>query len=166
MNKRSLKIGLSAVVLLAVVSGCVTQRRCLDKFPPAAADTIIVESVTYRDTTITVTLPADTIRDSVMIYVDVPAQDIPPASVTVRNDYAQATARIEHNQLKVDLILNERRLEILIDSAAELRTKTVTITETVIQKERYVPAFYKATLFISIILILLFLAGIYISLRR
>lgn len=167
LGARSFECVLFALAVASVLSGCVTQRRCLAKFPAQPADTVIKEVVTYRDTTVYLTLPADTVTDSVYIEVPCPALDN-YTSDTVRVDkkLASAAAWIERRNLKLQLAMKDAVLEFTIDSIAATRTKTVTITETKIVKEKYVPAFYRASLFVNLILILLFIIGVFLSLRR
>jgi hypothetical protein len=128
---------------------------------------VVTEIVTYRDTTVYLTLPADTVTDSVYIEVPCPALD-DYVSDTVRVDkkLASASAWIERRKLKLQLAMKDAVLEFTIDSIAATRTKTVTITEMKIVKEKFVPPFYRASLFVNIILILFFLVGIFLSLRR
>jgi hypothetical protein len=164
---RSLKIALFAFVWLAAFTSCATAKRCAKKFPPPPADTITTVLTQWRDTTIYVTLPADTLRDS--IFIDLPC---PPAEhytsgvVSVENDMAAAKAWVENKRLQLQLELKHRRLEIYIDSVAATRTKTVTITKTEVVKQKYVPVFYKASVFVNGLLVALFIIGIYLSLRR
>jgi len=164
---RSFKCGLFALIVASILSGCVTQRRCLEKYPPLPADTVIKEIVTYRDTTVYIALPADTLTDSVFIQVPCPGlDDYVSDTVRAEQKLASAAAWIEHRKLKVELAMKEAVLEFTIDSIAATRTKTITITETVYVDKKVVPPFYRASLFVNIILILLFIIGIILSLRR
>ena len=164
---RSFKCVLLVLIVASVLSGCVTQRRCLQKYPAQPADTVIKEIVTYRDTTVYLTLPADTVTDSIFITIPCPALD-DYVSDTVRVDkkLASASAWIERRKLKLQLAMKDAVLEFTIDSIAATRTKTITITETQYVKEKFVPPFYRASLFVNLILILLFIVGIFLSLRR
>lgn len=54
MSRLTLKYGIIAAIIL--LSGCVTQRRCVEKFP-------LQDSITYRDTIYYVTLKTDTVRE-------------------------------------------------------------------------------------------------------
>lgn len=48
------------LLILLVLSSCITERKCYDKFPPkTTVDTVVVDSIAYRDTLIFV--PGDTI---------------------------------------------------------------------------------------------------------
>ena len=160
------KSALIALTWLAILTGCATQRRCLQKFPPPPADTVTQETVTYRDTTLYVMLPADTVRDSIPVMLPCPQPELSTSRVSVRNRYANAQTWIANGKLHIDLQMNSASLAITIDSLAATKTKTVTITKTVIVKEKYVPPFYRAMLFVSIFLAVLFVLIIVISLRR
>jgi hypothetical protein len=162
----SFKCGLFALIVASILSGCVTQRRCAEKFPAQPADTVIKEIVTYRDTTVYIALPADTITDSIFIAQPCPGfDDYSSDTVRVDKKLASASAWITHRKLKIELAMKEAILEFTIDSIASTRTQTITITETEYVKQRYVPPIYIASLFVNIVLILLFILGIFLSLR-
>jgi hypothetical protein len=168
LNKASsFKCALFVAVLVSLTSSCVTQRRCMQKYPPIPVTADTVEIVAYRDTIIYVTLPADTITDSVTVVMPCPEADgFKSDTVRVSNDLANAKAWISENYLRVQLRINEKTLALKIDSAVRASTKTITIVKNVVVEKRVVPVFYRATLFVSIILILLFVVIIWIALRR
>lgn len=164
---RTLKIVLLACVCVAAFTSCATQRRCMAKFPPQPADTVTTELVAYRDTIVYAYLPADTVTDSVKVVLPCPDADgfvSDTAKVTSR--YAGAKAWIADEKLRVRLEVYKSVFAFTLDSAIRASTKTVTVTKTVVVKVRHVPAFYKASLFVNILLVLLFVIGIWLSLRR
>jgi hypothetical protein len=164
---RSFKCALSALIWLAVLSSCVTQRRCLEKFPPLPPDTLTVCTTTYRDTTVYVPMPADTVRDSIPVQLPCPqAANYKSDAVRAVGKYATAAAWLESGQLKIHMTMNDVKLQLTIDSAIKANTKTVTITKSQVLEKRFVPPFYRATLFVSIFLVLLVLGLFFILLRR
>jgi len=164
---RSLKIALFACVWLACLSSCATAKRCAKKYPPLPADTVIVVKTEWHDTTIYLTTPADTLRDTVEITLPCPEADQYVSQIArVENELASAKAWIENKRLRLELQIKERQLAIHIDSVAELRKEIVTVTTTKIVKEKFVPPFYRASLFVNIALMGLFIIGIFLSLRR
>jgi hypothetical protein len=167
---RYVKAAVCLAVWLAILPSCATQKRCMEKWPPMAADTVFKQVVSYRDTIIYITLPADTVADSLAILLNLPEpvtmEGYISDTVNVIDKFASASAWVVNKKLKIQLRLNKTTLAFAIDSAATLKEKTVTITKTVIQEKKYIPVFYQACLFVSIILILLFIIGIYLSSRR
>lgn len=96
---------------------CVTQRKCLNKFPPVVEikDSIVYkEKIIIRDTIVTIKLPADTIQTEVQIPV---IRVLAP--VTVESKYAKATASIDFVKEKIRLVLIQKdtEIQIRIDSA-------------------------------------------------
>jgi PBP1b-binding outer membrane lipoprotein LpoB len=160
----------AAWVLL--LSSCVTERRVNEYLQkhPQPADTIFKQVISYRDTVIYITLPADTVTDSLAILLNLPepvtTEGYVSDTVNVEDKFASASAWVVKNKLKIQLRLNKTTLAFAIDSAATVNTKTVTITKNVTVEKRVVPPFYKATLFVSIALFLLFVIGIFLYSRR
>jgi UDP-N-acetylglucosamine enolpyruvyl transferase len=165
---RWLNLALRVAVVGILLTSCATQKRCFEKYPPVAADTVITEKKVYRDTTFYVTTPADTVRDSIQIVIPCGEEQGNYASDTLRKGtkFMEAKAWIKGKKLFMQVEIKSQQLALFVDSIAVANTKTVTITKTVIQEKRVVPPFYKACLFVSIALLLLFALGIYLSSRR
>jgi hypothetical protein len=151
-----------------ILASCATQKRCMERWPPVPVDTVTVENTVYRDTTFYVTTPADTIRDSIQVVIPCGETQQTFASDTMRteNKFARAAVWIVGTKLRMRLEIKSQQLSLFVDSVAVANTKTVTITKTVTLEKRVVPPFYKATLFVSIALLLLFALGIFLSSRR
>ena len=164
---RTLKFALFALTLLALLPSCVTQRKCLLKFPPPPADTVTFTDTQWRDTIIYRTLPADTIRDSVEVVLPCP---VPPTfkSDTVRavRPLASAAAWLHGNKLQLRLTLNETTLAFKLDSAIKASAKTTVVTQQIIVEKKVIPPFYRASLFVNLFLIVFVAAIFYIALRR
>lgn len=132
---------LLAIVLFAVTS-CDPCRRVAKYCPPEVEirDSIVHKTETvYRDTTVTVKIPGDTVVDSVEVEIPCPADidvdaDIPPSpgvypnKLTVEGHLASAHSWIKQNRLFLEL--NEK------DTLIEVRLKNV-IREKEHWKERY-----------------------------
>jgi len=88
------------IAIIAVLSGCATQRRCFEKFPPQVItkDSIIQKDTTiYRDTTITI--PGDT----VIIEDSIPCPGVNIfRSLGSKNGRTTASVSIKDNRLRVD----------------------------------------------------------------
>lgn len=167
---RSFKGIVFLLLWLLILPSCMTQRRVMNYLAahPLPYDTVTVETIVYKDTTFYVPVPADTVIDSIKIVL--PCPDVP---VTYKSDtarvvgkYATAKAWIVRDRLTVKLTMNEAYIAFKVDSLAVIKSKTITITDTVTVREKYVPPFYKATLFISIIFLVIFLFIIFIALRK
>jgi hypothetical protein len=159
-----------AFVSVAFFQSCATQRRCLEKFPPTTT-VEIRDSIAFRDTTIFVPIPADTVRDSIPIVSPCPdGQPIRPEyktkPVTVKNRWSTATAWIERGHLKIDLMTNDTTLAFVIDSAVSERVKQITINQQFVKPKKYIPNIYKFALVGLIIVIILVIAKIALNLRR
>lgn len=167
--RRSFKSALLLLLWVMLLSSCVTQRRVMNYLAehPLPADTIVVNEIQYVDTTLFVTLPAEVIHDSIPIIIPCPeAETFVSDTVKTELKFAKASAWVSDRQLKIRLEMIETRLEFHIDSLASVRSKTITVTKTVTEKEKFVPPFYKASLFVNIFFAVLFVMVIYISLRR
>jgi hypothetical protein len=145
------------IFILLLLSGCVTQKRCFDKFPP---DTITVthDTTIFKDTTVYIHLQGDTIFDSVAIPVKVPVY-LPYTPVEARTSLAYARAWVERRTLKIRLIQLDSIYEFKLDSAIRANKKVVIKTKIV---EKPVPPnpFWRNGFFIVggiLILLLVFL---------
>lgn len=136
-----------------------TQKRCLDKFPPVN-DTIIIEvsrdSIVYKDTTLIVTLPPVTIHDS----ITVPCPEVPgyiPDTVRAETEYAIAKAWLDPPVLMLRLDQKRSILEFKLDSALKesyyWKEKYQTEKQTIIKEVRHIPKVYKVAMVFSLIVI-------------
>ena len=147
------------ILFLALISlfaaSCVTQRRCYTKFPPAR-DTIkivtIRDSIIYRDTTIYIELPGETVIDSIFI----PCPEVPgyvPKKVYAETELARASAWWSFPVIKLELIQKDttiaRRLENALKDAYHWQSEYQKITVTP-QPVKYIPKIYKQALSICI----------------
>ena len=132
------------LVLAAAVClcGCVTQKRCLDKFPPDTITKIETKTVIeYRDTTVFVHLPGDS------VFVNVPIPIIEPLNIpklTARLPLARSSAWVDDGLLNLGLWLDSTTYKFKLDSAMSTVTDTVIIHNTdIIQIPAPVPKRYK-----------------------
>lgn len=128
------KVQVTIFLLILLLSSCVTQNRCLKKYPPPLPDTNVEirEIIKYRDTTIYVFLPADTIRttDTIMIGTN-GLINYPLHRLDV--DYAYSTVQIKNSKLEHKLYQKESVIKQVINNAVKELSKT----EVVIIKEPY-----------------------------
>lgn len=148
--------------ILALFSSCVTQRRCVEKFPPITTiDT--VETILIVDTTIYVRLPADMVVDSILVEVE---PDYSSEVVSAKAEYGSARAWINDGKLRLQLTMNDTLIAYRIDSLALVNTKTITVEKERVLEVKKVPPFYKATLYIAILLFVLVLCLFFLALRK
>jgi hypothetical protein len=132
-------IGLLFVIIL--LSSCVTQQKCQDKFPPEliTVDSIIRTTETiYRDTTIFIYLPGDTIRDTVIVEVINGIANSRPS--IHETDLAWSMAQVVNGFLRHELIQKDSTLARVIENAiresATTTDKTKLITK--VEEKNYV----------------------------
>jgi hypothetical protein len=153
----SFKTAVCLLILTVFLAGCVTQKRCAEKFPPAR-DTIKIvqtrDSIVYhhRDTVITTYLPGERKHDSIFINTPVPIN-----SDTLRSDTPLATAEawIANSFLMLNLTQKDTtiltRLQLALKEAYHWRSEYEKITE-VPEPVKYVPKIYKYALWSLIFL--------------
>jgi hypothetical protein len=108
------------IVLLIILAGCVTQRRCIEKFPQ---DTVYHNSIVYRDTTVQVFIPGDTIRERVKDTI-----------VSVDTKYAHAEAGLTDSEIWLNLIQKTITIPVKFDSVIVTRIDTISIPVPVIKE--------------------------------
>jgi hypothetical protein len=171
-----------ALLIFITASGCATQKRCHEKWPPIITpiDTVTVvtyqDTIIYKDTTITVTLPADTIRDTVIVEIGMisdPAYI--PDSARAETELARATAWLQGDPPQVHLQLEQKQTDLFIrlDSAIQQRDRyrheLIQIKQTY-QVPVYKPtrwhAFTGAAFWVLSAIVILYLVLTFLVLRR
>jgi len=160
------------IIVLTLTASCVTQKRCNRRFP-VSPETIIKDSIVYKeriaykDTTIFVKLPSDTVykKDTITIvngYVYV-------APIYAESKMASAKAWIRQNKLNLMLADKDTTIEIKLKDALKTAEfwefKYKTEKQTIVVKEKYTPRFWKFTGWLGIILTLVLIAYIYLKIR-
>ena len=107
------------LVVLVSFASCVTQKRCLSKFPPQVVtvrhDSIIIkDSIVYKDRLVPYKIPGDTVWAEKPIPVPV-TLNVPP--IKLENTYARAEAWIENSKLKMKLEQKDQVIKFKLDSA-------------------------------------------------
>jgi hypothetical protein len=119
-------IAIFAILLLTV--GCVTSKRCSEKFPPTVISTVdTIHVIEYRDTIIEKYLPGDTVYSVEQIVVtDTVIKVLRP--VEAETELANAKAWIDNDLLRLRLIQKDSILRFKLDSAIRVSSDTITIT--------------------------------------
>jgi hypothetical protein len=108
-------------MLLLIASGwqsCATQKRCNKKYPPQVitSDSVITNTITiYRDTTIYVYLPGDTVRDTIEVVVKEGIANSRPS--IHETDLSWSKAQVVDGRLIHELIQKDSVLARVIDNA-------------------------------------------------
>ena len=133
------------IILALITTGCVTQQKCYEKFPP---DTITVfhDTTLYRDTILYREIKGDTMYMERIIYLtDTFRYHIQP--IYMQTTLCYAKAEITGERLKMRLVQRDSIFRFKLDSAI-LANRTV-IVRTKIVKEPVPPnPFWKNGFFI------------------
>lgn len=111
---------ITAGVLLLSLASCITQKRCLQKFPPqiVTKDSIVVKDsmvyVTFRDT-----IPGD----SVLLQDTIPCPDV-QYHKEVKSPSGRTTAKVDINKGKLTVDCKVDSLTRIIDSL-QVKIKTI-----------------------------------------
>ena len=125
--------------LALLLTGCVTQDRCLRKFPPEIKEVtkIVTETVTItRDTTIYVRLPAEVVVQTDTVLVDTETGLITSKLSRLETSLAWSTAQIRNSRLhhelqQVDTTIEHRLQDAIreVDRLEKELTEKVTTIE-------------------------------------
>jgi len=138
------------ILMVLIFSSCVTRKICLKKFP-VVADTVEVvhyrDSLVYRDTTIWVTIPGDTIihSDSVLIPCPPPPAQFIPDTALAESRFAIARAWWDHPFIRLTVADRDTTIELRLDSAIReaYHWKEMYQNVTIIKPENHIPAIYR-----------------------
>lgn len=147
------------ILTLILISSCITQKRCLTKYPPIA-DTVKItqarDSIILRDTTIYIKIPGESLTDSIMI----PCPEIInyiAETAFAETPLAKAWAWWQYPEVRLKLIQKdttiETRLEEAIREAYHWKSEYNKITK-VPDPVRYIPKLYQYSMMFSAVIIL------------
>jgi hypothetical protein len=110
------------IIFMLLLSGCVTQERCLKRFP-VEIDTVYSKDVVYRDTVIERIIPGDTVFKVKPVYESVMLDP-----VKARTELAEARAWVDGEDLSLSLVQFDSVMKFKIDSAITVSRDTIIIT--------------------------------------
>ena len=145
-------------VLVLTFTGCITQKKCYRKFPPTIDTVKIVfsrDSIVYKDTTLYLTIPGDTVWNTVEIPCPPPPPSYIPDTVIAETEYAHARAWLDHSFIMLVLIQKPTDLEWRLDSAIKEshHWKELYIKESAVIKT--IPLLYRIALWVLVGMILM-----------
>jgi len=160
----------AAISLLIILAGCSPANRLnriytkhpeLRPVSEITIDTVYYGTIIYRDTTIYINLPADTVyAEAEIIYLPGKPVTIQPSVLTAETDYSKAQAWIQRTRLRLQLTDKDTTLLIQLDSAvkqAEYWRQIYETDKTVIEVVK-VPEFYRIMTFVGIGMIVMVFA--------
>ena len=132
------------ILSIAVLSGCATQRRCARKFPPQIiTEKEVITEIVYRDTTILVHIPADTVYAEKVVF-KTPEGYQTDLSV-LHTTYAKSTAQVLKGVLLHELFQKDTEIERVIKNAIKEHSTHTTDTVTKIHEVPYVTPWHNFT---------------------
>jgi hypothetical protein len=162
-------------ILFYTLSGCVTQRRCTEKFPPQiSSDTFIKDSVRtetkYRDTTIYIPIPGKVVHDSIPIPIPCPeAKKIVSDTIRTETEFAIAKAWIEGDELHIELEQKDTSYKADIKNAIRERDYYKYLYEKSNTKQvqivKHVPLFWRIAGWIGISFVIGFCVFLYVKIK-
>jgi hypothetical protein len=161
-----MKIG-PAIILILLITACATQRRCLEKYPPIShTDTLYAElirdSLIYRDTLILITVPGDTIKDT--LYIKIKPGYFHSDTLTLETEFARASAFYQTPSIHMTLVQKEATFARKLDSVIRIEKHWKEMYTTITQHEttitNVVPKIYKAAAWLWILVFVMILGAI------
>lgn len=157
------------LAVLALLTGCVTQKRCNTKYP-LSVDSIYKyvtrDSIVIKDTTIYLYLPGEIVHDSVKIPCPDPGPAYIPKRVTAETSLARAEAWWQYPNIQLRLVQKDTTIEQRLAGALkeayywESEYNKITVKP---EPEKYIPGIYKVAFWMWIGVII---AGLgYVTLR-
>ena len=157
---------------LILLCSCVTEKVCQRKFP-IQADTVSVvvfhDSISYRDTVITIFIRDTVYSDTVKIPCPPPPPGFVSDTATARSRYATARAWFSHPYINLEL-RDHNSITLTIDSAIReayyWRNEFERVTA--IKEKRRIPTIYRVALWawVGVIVFILFITIINIVFRK
>jgi len=124
------------VLAIMILASCSPQRRLanlLERFPPEITTHIEYrDTIIYRDAFFEVYLPGATVYDSIIVEKLVEIEvDVPYTFLYAETMLAEATASIQNNKLRLELIQRDSLFRFLLDSAIREHSDTTIITNNI-----------------------------------
>lgn len=156
------------IITLFLLASCVTQKKCLEKFPPRTDTIITVRDTTiYKDTIIYIQVEGDTVLKVVRLSdtIFLPGQVYVPDTAFAETELAFAKSWLDLSPLQIQLMLFQKdtTLRKKLDSALVKSNhwEQMYIEQTNILPEPFIPLWIKVVMTIlSIVTLVLLLKNI------
>jgi len=109
-----------AIVMITMLAGCVTQERCLQRYPPEVKEItkLVTETkIVTRDTTIYVTMPAEVVVMTDTVVLDQGTGLINSKLSRLETSLAWSTAQIINSRLRHELYQKDTTIEHRLQNA-------------------------------------------------
>ena len=128
------------LLLLILLGGCTTQKRCFKKWPPQVTTVIERDTViTYKDTTVYIDVPADTVYSDVPVYIIDTVEGEPVVvsydSAKAETQYAEAVAWVERSRVQLELRQKDSLIGYRLDSIIAIKEHYVNLYTTEVHKQ-------------------------------
>ena len=149
---------------------CVTQKRCLEKFPPNN-DSIVyvnkVDSIVIKDTVVLVDIWTEIVVDTVEIPCPPPLPTYKPKPAYAETSLAKASAWWDYPYIRLELTQKDTTIEVRLENAIKeayhWRTEYTKIKET--KEVKYIPKIYKIAFWGWVVVIVIGVIFIVIKLK-
>lgn len=151
------------IVIILTLTSCYTRRECLKFCPEVKQESTIIEKikdsiiVSYKDTTIYLKLPKDTLYKIDTVYIGENSKFSTKGKSILTNEFCESVAYVKNNKLYHNLYFVDTTLKIKLDNAIKevIHWKNLYLLERknnieIIEK---IPVLYKILSFIGLICI-------------
>lgn len=153
------------VIVTFLLTSCVTQKRCYEKFPPVT-ETIIKDSIITRDSIVEkivevpVEIKADTVLINDTVFIDKKTKLPNSKPVYAETDFAKATAQVVNGNLNLTLIQKDTLFNLQVTARESYFWKEKYFKERskVVQKIKVIPKYYSIMSMIGLVSVVLLIA--------
>jgi len=156
------------ILLIVVFSSCVTQKKCNNMFPPTESwrvETLIKDSLVYRDTTIYVDVPGKEVIVEKPVYIKSSATKAPIDisvdidTMSIENYYYTASSWVNNSIMGMQLTPKAEMFQLQFKFTQLHKIRQTRSDKEVIRIVKVVPLFYRIVMYIFVfsnILVLLY----------
>ena len=143
------------ILTVVIFSSCMTQKRCAERFPPQIVkETETITEIVYRDTTVYVQIPADTVKLTDTMYVYLTPEGHQTRLSELHTELSFSTAQVVDGRLRHELFQKETEIERVIRNAIKENSTHTTTTVDVIHEVPYVTWWHKTASRFTIFILL------------
>jgi len=139
------------VLVMVLLSSCVTQSKCDRKFPPQqytnVKDSLVLkDSTVYSYAEIPVYIKGDTVTKHDTVFRDKKTGLINSKPVYAETDFAKAKAQVVNSQLKLELVQKDSTFKVRTDSLLKeiyhWKEQYNTVNTQKVKEVKYIPKIY------------------------
>jgi len=159
------------LILAFLTVSCISQRKCLERYPPRSDTLRIIsvrDSIIFRDTTLTFPFPLEIAGDTIWIPCPKPEPPYIPDTARAETSLALAKAWFRFPNIELSLIQKdttiERKLTDALKEIYRLKTEQINVTEKPAEV-KYIPGLYRIALFAWVGFIIALIAYLILKIR-